>query len=99
MQFACGFGWTHTKPNSVASRAFFQVATGAGGFQRIGPVGGRAYGIPLKTWMLPTAAPRSVPAGVATTEADSIAGNRHEPNDAATNNNTMNRFMGLLHRA
>jgi hypothetical protein len=88
-----GFGWTHTKPNSVAPRVFFQISAGAGGFQRIGPVGGRAYGIPLNTWMPPTAVPRSLPAGAATRGADSGAANGHEPDDAATNNKTMNRFM------
>src|SRR5262245_49000133 len=92
----CGFGWTHTEPNSVASRVFFQRAAGTGGFQRSGPVGGRAYGIPLKTWMSPTAAPRNVPAGAATTGADSVAGCSDEPSEAATNNKTMNRFMQSL---
>src|SRR6476661_5323099 len=91
----CGFGWTHTRPNSVASRGFFQRGTGIGGFQRRGPVGGRAYGIPLKIWMSPTAAPRSVPAGAVTTGADWTAGSSEEPNNAATNSKTMNRFMQL----
>src|SRR5580765_4765544 len=94
----CGFGCTHTKPNSVASRVFFQLAAGTGGFQRSGPVGGSAYGIPLKTWMSPTAVPRSVPAGAATRGADSVAGSGDEPNDAATSNRTMNRFIQSLHR-
>src|SRR4029453_8996229 len=89
----CGFGWTHTKPNSVASRVFFQLGAGTGVFQRIAPVGGRAYGIPLKTRMSPTAAPRSVPAGAVTRGAGSLAGSGDEPNTAATNNKTMRRFM------
>ena len=95
----CGFGWTHPKPNSVASRVLFQRGAGAGGFQRIGPVGGRAYGIPLKTRMSPTAAPRSVPAGAATRGAGSVTGSGDEPNDPATNSKTMKRFMQSLHRA
>ena len=58
-------GWTHTKPNSVASRVFFQLAAGTGGFQRSGPVGGRAYGIPLKTWVLICRGLDAVSAGTA----------------------------------
>ena len=43
--------------------------------------------------MSPTAAPRSLPAGAATTGADSVAGSGDEPSDAATTRTLMSRFI------
>src|SRR5262245_16228389 len=96
MLFGFGLACMQTEPNSVASRVSFHWAAGSGGFQRRGPAGGRAYGMPLKTWMSPTAAPRTLPAGAATTGADCAAGHGDEPNSVpATDNKKMNRFMSL----
>ena len=51
----------------------------------------------LKTWMSPTAAPRSLPAGAATTGADSVAGSGDEPSDAATTRTLMRSLHLLTH--
>src|SRR5688572_25809667 len=59
-------GWWQAGPKSVASRTPFHTGETSGGFQRRTPIGGRAYGRPLKTCRLPIFAPRTLPAGAST---------------------------------
>src|SRR6478672_7224574 len=60
-------GCTHAAPNWVASRVPVHFGMGSGGFQRIAPVGGSAYGMPLKLRTPPAATPITLPAGASTT--------------------------------
>src|SRR5262245_34728857 len=56
----------HAGPNFVASRMPLQAGIATGGFQRAAPVGGSAYGSPLKTSTSPLASPSTIPAGALT---------------------------------
>src|SRR3954464_15037468 len=57
----------------TALRTFVNVAAGVGGFQRSGPTGGAAYGIPLKLRMAAVAVPRTGPNDVTTTLGSMLA--------------------------
>src|SRR5438270_4894885 len=65
-------GWKQPGPKSVASRTPFQRARGTGGFQRSGPTGGCANGMPLNTRTLPSVVPRTAPAGAFTCGAGAV---------------------------
>jgi hypothetical protein len=54
-------------PGFVASSTFDQRCTGCGDFQRNGPVGDAAYGIPLNVRVWESATPRTNPESIRTT--------------------------------
>src|ERR1017187_9121885 len=76
-------------PYSVAWRTPVHAAAGCGAFQRSGPTGGAAYGMPLKVRTLPSAltTPRKIPLAVrCSTErncARSMCGGNNMPNNRA----------------
>jgi hypothetical protein len=54
-------------PGMVAARVPVNIAAGAGGFQRNGPTGGAAYGMPLNERSVAVELPWTGPAVVVTT--------------------------------
>ncbi len=63
-------------PNCVASRVPFHFDAGSGGFQRSAPIGGCAYGMPLKTCTLADGFALQL-AGGRVDHGRSVGGRRH----------------------
>src|SRR5215212_4950941 len=62
------FGWMHGRPKAVAALTPVHFGVGCGAFQRLGPIGGAAYGMP-RYWRTPAtaeSAPLTRPASVLT---------------------------------
>src|SRR5512141_2964194 len=92
-------GCMQALPKSVARLTPAQRGISAGAFQRKGPMGGKAYGIPLKTLTVPSPSPSSVPAGASTTgalAAHQLERERQTAMAAETTRRQITRFIARL---